>query len=99
MNSEIPAFAAGTIFTILLLTTGHWMPLRLSRIQAYIYGTASILAGFAVWRLAKGDWLTPAGLAIIAVAGGVTVKAAYTADDVTKRVSQARMAEAADDDL
>ena len=91
MQFEILAFAAGSTITILLLTTGHWMPWDMTRIQAYVYGTVSILTGFSIWRLVLGDWLTPLGLLIIAVLGGATVKLAYTTDDTIREVREARM--------
>jgi len=97
MVEQVLTFAAGSTITILLLTTGHWMPWQLTRIQAYIYGTVSILIGFAVWRLPLSDWLTPLGLLIIALLGGATVKLAYTTDSITREVREARMRRRVDD--
>lgn len=96
---EILTFGFGSTVTILLLTTGHWMPWTLSRIQAYIYGTVAIWIGFTIWRLPLGDWLTPLGFLVISILGGVTVKLAYSTDYVVKRMRQAEMHEAIDDEL
>lgn len=43
-------FGWGIFTTIMLLLVGHWLPWfkRLTRIQAYAYGCAAILAGQAV---------------------------------------------------
>lgn len=92
---------AGALLTVLVLAVGHWFPWprRLSRIQAYVYGVSSILAGFAVWRLLNGDWVTVVGLGVIAGAGGVTVVGAYRLDDVVRMVRQAWKAEGSDDEL
>lgn len=92
---------AGVVLTVLLLLVGHWLkwPRRLGKIQAYSYGTLSIWLGFATWRGLGGDWVTPAGLAVIVVAAGIAVKGAYVYDSVTLRWRQAERAERADDDL
>lgn len=97
MNFELFAFVFGAVFTVLILAVGHWFPWRLTRIQAYCYGTASILAGFSIWRLLVGDWHTPAGLLLIAVLSGITVKLAYTTDHTIKRLQVADMYEKVDD--
>ena len=75
------------------------MPWDLTRIQSYGYGTVAIWIGFAIWRLPVGDWLTPIGLLVLAVLGGITVWLAYSADYVVKRLRQAEMHEAIDDEL
>jgi hypothetical protein len=98
---QIGTLAAGAILTTLILAIGHWFPLphRLPRIQAYIYGTTAIIAGFALWRLLNGDWITIAGLVIVATAGGITVILAYKIDDIVARLRQAHQAQAADEEL
>ena len=90
-------FGTGAIISGLLLTTGHWMPWQLSRIQAYIYGTASLWIGFAFWRGTQGDWETPIGFLVLAILGGAVVKLAYSADHITRRYRQAEMWERVDD--
>ena len=94
---EVLTFAFGSTVTILVLAVGHWFPWDLTRIQAYIYGTAAILLGFTIWRLPLGDWLTPLGLAIIAALGGVAVLLAYGTDKLVQRIRIAEMWEAVDD--
>lgn len=94
---EIFTFIAGLMFTVLILAVGHWFPWQLTRIQAYSYGTVAILVGFAIWRGLLGDWHTPLGLLIIASAGGIVVKLAYSADHVIRRVKLADMLEQVDD--
>lgn len=85
----------------LTLAVGHWFPWvkRLSRVHAYVYGTATIWLGFMVWRGFAGDWVTPVGLAGLCVVGGATVVLAYRIDAVVLAVRQAQRAEASDDEL
>lgn len=101
MRYHLGNLAAGTILTMLLLLVGHWLnwPRRLGRLQAYVYGTICLWLGFATWRGLGGDWVSPAGLAVIVVAAGMVVKGAYVYDDVVLRWRQAERAERADDDL
>lgn len=98
---QLGTLAAGAALTVLLLLVGHWFPWvkRLSRIQAYTSGVASILTGFALWRLLNRDWMTPAGLLLIAAVAGIAVKAAYEIDQITIRVRQAGKAERNDREL
>ncbi len=91
--------AAGTAITALILTTGHWMPAKMSRLGRYAYGVSAIITGFAIWRIPLGDWQTPAGLLLISMVGGAAVWAAYKADHVKIRMSQAAKAESVDDEL
>ena len=100
MNLEsLCTLVRGAIISSLLLTTGHWMPWQLSRIQAYVYGVASLWIGFAVWRFPVGDWLTPVGFLVLALIGGAVVKLAYTTDSITREVREARMRRMVDDDI
>ena len=74
----------GMLVTMLALGVGHWFPWvrRLTRIEAYVYGGASLWLGFAVWRLLNGDWETIVGMLAIDVAGWVAVVGAYRLDEV-----------------
>lgn len=91
--------AGGIVLTCLLLAVGHWMPFIKSRFERYIYGAASIIAGFCLWRLTSGDWITPLGLVLISIAGGITTLAVYRADEVARRIEQAEIAEALHDEF
>ena len=94
-NWQVLSFVIGAALTALLLAIGHWFPWlkTLTRIQAYIYGTASIQAGFTVWRLLNGDWLTALGGWVIAIAGGTVVLLAYRRDCQVLTQRQARRVE------
>jgi len=72
---QIGTAIAGAVLTALLMAVGHWFPwpYPIVRIQRYTYGTTFILLGFSLWRLLNGDWITPAGLLGISIAGGATV--------------------------
>lgn len=98
---QVGTLAAGVLLTVLVLGIGHWFPWihRLSRIQTYIYGVSTILAGFTTWRLLNRDWQTPVGLLTIAVAGGAAVVGAYWIDDLVLRVRQAEKATRGDNEL
>lgn len=98
---EIYRLAAGALLSVLLLAILHWFPWvrRLPRLTCYKLGVAAIWLGFATWRGLAGDWITPLGLAMIVVAGGLAVIGAYRIDDVVQRLRQAQMAEAIDRDL
>ena len=98
---QIGTAVAGGTLTVLLLAIGHWFPWPqpLSRIRCYVYGTGSIWLGFTLWRVLNGDWITPAGLLGISIAGGFTVVLAYKTDKYVLKVRKADKAEAADDEL
>lgn len=98
---EIGTLLAGAILTALVLAVGHWFewPRKLTRIEAYIYGVLSLLAGFALWRGLNRDWCSPLGLLLICGVGGLTVVAAYGWDSLMARSRQARRAAAIDDEL
>jgi hypothetical protein len=99
---EIGTLVGGMLLTMLLLAVEHWFPWvehPLPRIKAYSYGVAAILAGFWMWRLLNDDWLTPAGLTLISLAGGLMVILAYRWDGTVRQLRQARKAEAVDDEL
>lgn len=98
---EIGTLVAGMLLTALVLAVGHWFewPRRLTRVEAYIYGVASLFAGFALWRGLNGDWLGPVGLLVICLVGGLTVILAYKWDGFVLRVRQARKVEGLDDEL
>jgi len=98
---EVGRLVSGAVLTALLLAVGHWFPWvkPLSRVHAYIYGVGAIVAGFALWQLLSGTWMTVVGLLIICGAGGGTVIVAYRVDGVVKRLRQAHMAERGDDEL
>lgn len=87
---------AGTLVSGSLLAIGHWFPWlngELTRIQAYIYGTASIWAGVAVWRgLFGGEWLTPLGLLLIDIVAGLVVIGAYRWDAWVQDARESRVA-------
>lgn len=96
-----PGLVGGVVLTALLLAVGHWFPWlhRERKLRNYAYGTASIIAGFALWRLLAGDVVSVAGLLIIAGAGGLVVIVAYWIDDRARELRQAQMAARADDEL
>jgi len=98
---EIITFIMGVTLTVLLLAVGHWYPWtrKLPRVQAYIYGTVSLLTGFTVWRGLTGDWVTVAGIWAIAGAGGLTVILAYRIDRFVLAERQAQMTKRGDDEL
>ena len=96
MNPEILTFSFGLTVTVLALAVGHWAPWNLSRLLRYVYGTGALWLGFAIWRIPTGDWMTPAGFAVLAVVGGGATWLAYGIDSLAHRVSQARMWEEAD---
>ena len=100
MDHEL-TLALATIIACLLLAVFHWFPYvrRLSRVQAYAIGCTAIWVGFTIWRGIEGDWLTPAGLAVIIVFSGVTVITGYRIDHWTRRIRQAERAEQSDDEL
>ncbi len=92
---------AGALLTALVLAVGHWFPWprKLDPVPAYIYGVASILVGFTLWRLLNLDWETVVGLMIICCTGGLTVILAYRIDGWVLAIRQARKIEATDADL
>lgn len=98
---QLGTLAAGATLTVLLLLIGHWFPWvrKLSRIQAYTYGVASILLGFTLWRLLNHDWQTVAGLLFIVVFAGIAVRGAYLVDQVVIQIRQAGKAERNDSEL
>lgn len=81
--------------TIALLVIGHWFPWieRLKRLEAYVYGVASIIAGVAVACIGTGDWWPLWQLLAICLAGGVSVFGAYGWDAVRLYRAKARKAE------
>ena len=102
---------AGVLLTVALLAVGHWFPWvrPLSLIRRYVYGVASIVAGFTVWRLVFGlglvlaglaDWSIlvhelriPGGLLVISAAGGAAVVWGYHRDTVARKMRQAERGE------
>lgn len=99
---EVGTFCMGALLTALLLALGHWFPwpgFKLSRLQAYLYGVASLWVGFALWRGLNGDWLTPAGLAVLAAIGGAVTRGAYWFDGVVVEIRQGKKAGRVDRDL
>jgi len=79
MNKNNLLTVAGAMTTCGLLAAGHWFPWwqRLTRPQAYIYGTVAILLGQGVCERFSRHWLR---LCLIASTGGVTVLGAYAYD-------------------
>jgi len=70
------------------------------RLWRYVYGVASICAGFSIWRVAgAGEWETVIGLVVISVAGGLAVFAAYGWDAVVIAIHKAEKAQLSDDEL
>ena len=102
---EFVSLIIAALLAALLLLVGHWFPwpLRLSRIQAYIFGVASIFGGFALWRALNQDWITSAGLLAICLVSGAAVKGAYALDSTIgewqRTRNKAAKAEAMDDEL
>lgn len=92
---------AGGLLATLGLALSHWFPRArpISRLEAYAWGTGLIWLGFATWRLSGGDWVTPLGLLVIDVAGGLVVIGVYRLDGLVQRLRQAAMAEHGDDEL
>lgn len=93
--------AVGMLVTMLALGVGHWFPWvrRLTRIEAYVYGGASLWLGFAVWQFLNGDWESVVGMIVIDVAGWLAVVGAYKLDGIVRRIRQAHNAEVVDDEL
>jgi hypothetical protein len=98
---QLGTLIAGSALTGLLLAVGHWFPWvrRLPRLKAYEYGTASILAGFALWRLLNLDPVAVLGFGVIATVGGAVVHLAYYVDDVVLAVRKAHKAEIIDQEI
>jgi hypothetical protein len=98
---QLGTLLAGAALTALLLAVGHWFPWvrRLPRLKAYEYGTASILAGFALWRLLNLDPVTILGLGVIAALGGAVVHLCYYVDGVVLDIHKAHRAAVADEEL
>jgi hypothetical protein len=92
---------AGALLTALLLAVFHWVPwLDPARlIRNYILGVAGIVAGFALWRLPQGDWLTVVGLLAITLVGGLVTLAVRGVDRVAQALRREEMAERCDDEL
>jgi hypothetical protein len=98
---QVSTLVAGAVLTGLILAVEHWFPWveTLPRVQAYTWGTLAIWAGFTAWRLLNGDWVTPAGLMLIAMIGGAVVVLAYKIDAWIEERRKARKAEQGDDEL
>jgi len=77
--------------TVLLLLVGHWFPWfkKLSRVQAYVYGVASILVGQAIWFGPLSAIFLQ--VAAFCVAGGGAVVAAYGYDALANRWARRRV--------
>ena len=97
---HIDYLAAGAVLMSLLLLVGHYFNWTrpLSRIQRYVFGVTSILAGFATWRLLDGDWQTPAGLAILSLTAGAVVALAYWWDGVARDIRATQKYKSTDDE-
>ena len=95
---NIGSFITGTMITVLLLLVGHWFPwvTRLTRLQAYVYGLASVLIGLTIWKGTVGDWITVAGLWILSLIAGCSVVGAYKLDELIVAARKGHKAEAAD---
>ncbi len=93
-------FWAGAALSALLLLIGHWFPWprQLHRLEAYVYGVACILGGFALWHLQVNGWHAVLGLTVIAVVSGLAVFAAYGVDWVVAMIRKAWKAERLLDD-
>ena len=89
----------GLAITVLLLLVGHWFPMRPKGILAYVYGTASILIGFTIWRGTADDWVPVVGLWILAFVGGGSVVGAYKLDELILAARKGHKAEAIDGEL
>jgi len=63
----------------------------LKRIEAYIFGVLSILAGQAVWLLLQAQWLLYAALASFALIAGGTTVVAYAIDWALNRQVRERV--------
>lgn len=98
---QVSTLIAGGLLTALVLALGHWFPWtrNLNRIEAYIYGVASIIAGYATWRFLNHDWRTVLGLATIAIIAGLTVVIAYKIDGFVIAIRQADKARNCDEEL
>ena len=102
---ELVSLGIAIFCTSVLLALSHWIPLtgKLARLSAYKWGTILLWAGFAGWRLANGDWQTPAGAALIYLGGGLAVIGAYRWDKFIKKhkknAHKVKMIEATDDTL
>jgi len=96
---DLTWFFVGLTFTTLLLAVGHWAPWNLSQLQAYTYGVACLLAGFALWQLMAGEWQAVAGMVALAAIGGGTVWLGYKVDALARELRKAKKAEENDDEL
>jgi hypothetical protein len=76
----IDRFLVGIGFTVLTLAVGHWFPWpsRLTRMAAYAFGVAMILAGQVIWL--APNWPLLLGLAAFCVAAGITTGACKLID-------------------
>lgn len=95
-DNEASNLIIGASISGLLLAAGHWFPWGriqdqgLSRIGAYTYGTASILAGYAVTAALNKQPKAAAWLLLIDIFSGIIVVGAYKVDDRTRETAQGR---------
>jgi len=68
---EWGTLGASALLTALVLLVEHWFPWTRepTRVEAYVAGVSTLLAGFATWRLLCGDWVMVVGLGVIVMAG------------------------------
>ena len=98
---EWGTLGASALLTALVLLVEHWFPWTRepTRVEAYVAGVSTLLAGFATWRLLCGDWVMVVGLGVIVMAGGLAVMGAYKVDGMVRRLRQGGKAERGDEEL
>jgi hypothetical protein len=64
-----------------ILAFGHWwLQIVMTRIQAYTYGTAALIAGFSVWAISEGQAGAVVVFSFLAGCGGLATIGFYWAD-------------------
>ena len=98
---ELYTLIGAAAFTTLLQLVAHYIekPKEPRLLVRYVWGTAILGCGFALWRTVNGEWETVVGLAVIDATAGLAVIGAYGWDKTVERIRQAKMVEGADDEL
>lgn len=107
-QQSLTGFIAGAILTVAVLAIGHWMPNPFTTrgvprtvgdlFFRYVYGTASLWLGAAVWLASAGLWSVAAGLMLINIAGGLIVSFAYGWDNIVTHIKRSQIGQAVIDE-